>query len=295
MEIDLPKNMINHHLAGIVPVDGQPLDFKFPWHDSLMPIGENFLAIENAVFNCAVAGCKSIWIVCPRDMQPLIRYRLGDWIYDPVIYYTKSKFANRPLIREIPIYYTPTHPKDVDRRTSLSWSIITGAQNAWRVGRKLSRYTTPDKYFVCFPYGLHPLRYKDKIRAKIRTSDSFYISYEDSNFKDGLYLPFTFTPKDFLVCRRKFRKNENKKHTAEKKVLPVSEQYTGRYFTHDFVFSDVNTENACLLEVSWYYDVSNWKGLRKWLGSENNLDKPADFLLSYSEWNPLGVDLEEEE
>ena len=29
-----------------------------------------------------MAGCRTIWIVCNDDMQPLIRYRLGDYVYD---------------------------------------------------------------------------------------------------------------------------------------------------------------------------------------------------------------------
>jgi hypothetical protein len=36
------------HLAGIVPVASQALDFDFPWHDSCMPISQNYLAIERA-------------------------------------------------------------------------------------------------------------------------------------------------------------------------------------------------------------------------------------------------------
>ena len=33
------------HLAGIVPVAGQPMDFNFPWHDSCMPIAPDYLAV----------------------------------------------------------------------------------------------------------------------------------------------------------------------------------------------------------------------------------------------------------
>ena len=45
------------HLAGVVPVASQPLDFKFPWHDALQPISQNYLAVEHAVVECAYAGC----------------------------------------------------------------------------------------------------------------------------------------------------------------------------------------------------------------------------------------------
>ena len=81
------KSRANYNLAGIVPVAGQPLDFEMPWHDCMMPVGQNFLAVEKAVLDCAVAGCDTIWLVCPKDIQPLIRYRLGDWIMDPIKYF----------------------------------------------------------------------------------------------------------------------------------------------------------------------------------------------------------------
>ena len=76
--------MSSFHLAGIVPVAGQPLDFKMDWHDSLMPIAPDYLAVERAVFECAWAGCETIWIVANDDMTPLIRHRLGEWVQDPV-------------------------------------------------------------------------------------------------------------------------------------------------------------------------------------------------------------------
>ena len=33
-------------------------------------------------------------------------------------------------------------------------------------------------------------------------------------------------------------------------------------------------------------------GLKKWLGSDYCLDKPPQSILSYHEWNPIGVDNE---
>ena len=49
------QNLHSFHLAGIVPAAGQKLDFNFPWHDSLQPIGSNYLAVERAVLECAYA------------------------------------------------------------------------------------------------------------------------------------------------------------------------------------------------------------------------------------------------
>jgi len=80
------QNSHSFHLAGIVPVAGQKLDFNFPWHDCLQPIGKNYLAVERAVLECAYAGCETIWVVCHNDMQPLIKHRLGEYVLDPVFY-----------------------------------------------------------------------------------------------------------------------------------------------------------------------------------------------------------------
>ena len=63
---------VSFHLAGIIPIAGQDLDFNMPWHDCLMPIAQNYLAVERAVVECAYAGCETIWVVCHDDMQPLI-------------------------------------------------------------------------------------------------------------------------------------------------------------------------------------------------------------------------------
>jgi len=294
MEInEINKERFN--LAGVIPVAGQPLDFNFPWHDSLMPIGHNYLAVEKAVFDCAMAGCDTIWLVCPKDMQPLIRYRLGDYVLDPYKFYNGIQFTGYPKTKEIPIYYVPVSPKDVDRRDCLSWSIISGANQAYWVSRKLSRWTCPDKYFVAFPYGMYTPYYMGDHRSKIRSARAFRMEYNNESYRDGLYLPFTFDAEDFKKSRRKFRKNETTSRDSTGAAIPMAQAYTGRYFTHDFVFDEVSVEDEHIVDIPWYYDVSNWEGLKKWFGSEKKLDKPPEFLLSYNEWNPIGVNNENSE
>ena len=121
------------------------------------------------------------------------------------------------------------------------------------------------------------------------------IRFEGKNFKDGYYLPFTFDAEDFINCRRHFRASEKRAYADFKEPLPPEERYTGRFFKHDFVFEQVKTEDSVEVEVPWYEDISTWEKLKKWLSSENKLDKPAEFLLSYNEWNPIGEELETEE
>ena len=74
------QNVLSFHLAGIVPVAGQKLDFDFPWHDCLQPIAQNYLAVERAVVECAYAGCETIWITIGDGQEPLIRDLLGDFV-----------------------------------------------------------------------------------------------------------------------------------------------------------------------------------------------------------------------
>ena len=89
---------VSFHLAGIIPVSGQDLGFNMPWHDCLMPVAQNYLAVERAVVECAYAGCETIWVVCHDDMQPLIRHRLGDWVSDPVWEYRlRSRFPSQKV------------------------------------------------------------------------------------------------------------------------------------------------------------------------------------------------------
>ena len=165
------------HLAGIVPVAGQPLDFNFPWHDSCTPIAPNYLAVERAVVECAYAGCETIWIVCHDDMQPLIRHRIGEMIEDPV--WLGRNMDPRPseTRKQIPIYYIPIHPKDRDKRDCLGWSVLYGALTAHWLSRTISQWVVPNKYYTAFPYGLYDPELVKPYRKKISSKESFCVSY----------------------------------------------------------------------------------------------------------------------
>ena len=117
------SNINSFHLAGIVPVSGQPLDYNLPWHDCLQPIAQNFLAIERAVLECATAGCETIWVVCPSKMQPLIKYRLGEMVEDPVWVGRKHDYFPSESKKAVPIFYVEVHPKDQDKKESLAGSV----------------------------------------------------------------------------------------------------------------------------------------------------------------------------
>jgi len=281
------------HLAGIIPVAGQPLDFNLPWHDCCMPIAPDFLAVERAVVECAYAGCETIWIVCHDDMQPLIKYRLGEYVNDPV-------WASRPkdprpseTRKPIPIFYVPIHPKDRDRRDCLSWSILYGAISAYNISVQISKWVTPDRYYVSFPYGVYPVEFLREYRPLISSYTGFYLSYENKTVKDNQYLAFTFDSQEFIKIRKNLRKKATGMYTSDlvdgfpKETLPIGERYSARFFTLKDVYGCMDFKKSEVVEVPWYYKIDNWNDYCDFLASENakEVKKPAKYILDYHEWN----------
>ncbi len=290
-----PQSNNSFHLAGIVPVAGQQLDFNFPWHDCLQPIGKDYLAVERAVWECACAGCETIWVVCPDDMQPLIRYRLGDYVQDPLRFNLPRKTFPKEHERTIPIYYVPIHPRDKDKRDCLGWSVLYGALTAYWLSKTISKWVVPDRYYAAFPYGVYDPSLLIPYRTSISSKKPFYVSYSDKSVKNNEYLGFTFDAEDFKQARRIIRKEgtgEFPEYNAKERI-PLEERWSARFFELDKIFTCVIIEGAETLALPWYYNINSWDNLRSYLGSENKLDKPPDNMLEYHEWNLIGEDNEE--
>ena len=292
--------MKNNHLAGIIPVAGQSLDFNFPWHDCLQPIGQNYLAVERSVIECAYAGCKTIWIVCHDDMQPLIRYRLGEYIQDPVYQY-RNMATNRldDVKRPIPIFYIPIHPKDRDKRDCLAWSVLYGAMAAYYTSTQVSKWVRPYRYYTSFPYGVYSPEILREYRKNINSDQGFYLKYNGKTVKDGEYLGFSFTSKEFIKYRKHLRKiatgekvKGSSNETIPTKKLPIEERWSARYFSLDKVFGCATIEGAKTVELSWYKKIDSWEGLRYYLSSDDKLEKPKN-LLKYHEFNRIGEEFNE--
>mgnify|MGYP006409162505 FL=1 len=275
---------------------GQKLDFDFPWHDCLQPIGQNYLAVERAIWECACAGCETIWIVCHNDMQPLIRYRLGDYVQDPLWVNKVRLRMPGEVEKQIPIYYVPIHPKDRDKRDCLGWSVLYGALTAHWLSRTISQWVVPNKYYTAFPYGLYDPELVKPYRKKISSKESFCVSYNNKTVKDNEYLGFTFDAEDFKQARRTIRKEGTGEFSAydSPKRIPLEKRWSARFFELDSIFRDVIMEGASVLEVPWYYNINNWNGLRRFLGSEESatFKRPDKTLMGYHEWNPIGIDNE---
>lgn len=249
------------HMAGIVPVAGQPLDFKMPWNDSLMPIGPDYLAVERAVYECALAGCETIWVVCHVGTEPLLRKRLGDYITDPI---SIDNRMNPSLTRrDISILYVPIHPRDKQRRDCLSWSVLYGADNAFKVSAFLSKWIIPEKFYCAFPYGILSEQDIRKKRVIIAKNKKTMICYNGKTVKDGLHISFTFDQDDYKRCRDIVLQREINTWNHETKK-------NAREYSLQEVFSGLDFTDADVVELSWFYDISSWKNYCLYTASEHS-------------------------
>jgi hypothetical protein len=250
-----------------------------------MPIRPGFSAIQKSVFECAMAGCNTIWIIANDDLSPAIRKLVGDWVYDPVYYSRPVKF-NSEQRKEIPIYYVPIHPKDRDRRDSYGWSVLHGIHSAWRVSNNISHWLTPDKYFVSFPLSLYDIydirEYRQEISSRNR---NVFLSYDDKTVKDNLPLSFTMTGEDFKTCRRSVNKKTTREYLPPSpgqhyptQKRPLHDRWSARHFNFEDIFGDIDESHILKVDLSWFCDLSSWSGYSDFIGSNFSLEIPKEEL-----------------
>ena len=156
-------------MPAIIPVAGMQTEFGMEWDASLVPVGANYTALEATVFECLHAGCSSIWIVANDDVAPLLRLRLGEYATDiRSIEQGSFKKFGATHHTEVPIYYVPIHPKHRDKVDNYAWSAIYGANVAYWIMTKFSRWTRPSQYYVSFPMGMMDPKEVLKHRAALR-------------------------------------------------------------------------------------------------------------------------------
>ena len=286
------------HLAGIIPIAGQDLDFNMPWHDALMPIAQNYLAVERAVVECAYAGCETIWIVCHDDMQPLIRHRIGDWVSDPVWEYRHMDTFPSESKKQIPIFYVPIRVRDKDKRDCLSWSVLYGALTAYKTAHMISKWVSPTKYYAAFPYGMYQPWIVREHRKDISNKNGFFLTYNGESVINGKYLSFTFTGEDFKRFRDHLREQATGKWKTggpgvKSETLPMEDRYSARFFKLEDVFGIASIkEEDKKLEVPWYFNLDNWEEYCYYISSEERKEvkRPSKRILHYHEFNPIGGD-----
>ena len=284
------------HLAGLVPISGPPLDFNMPWQDCLMPVAQDYLAVENAVVQCAYAGCESIWLIMHDDAQPLIKRRLGDYVEDPL--YVANKFKRFPSEhrKKIPIYYVSVHPHDRDKRDCMGWAVMYGAEIADEIIARASNWLRPDKFFVSFPHGLVAQESLHEHRAAISSKNNICFSYQGKTIKDNEYLPFTFSIGDCekIMERVKVRGTGRYYDNGwfdKKSELPLEDRYSARFFDFEEVLAEFQPKDT--IEVEWYYKIDSWGSYCDYIvNGQHKVSRPYKRILSPRKLKPVGVDNE---
>jgi hypothetical protein len=250
-----------------------------------MPIAPGFTAIQKSAFECAMAGCNTIWIVANDDLAPAVRKIVGEWIYDPVYYRGPSKFSSEER-KEIPIYYVPIHPKDRARRDSYGWGALYGMHTAWRAAYNISHWMVPQKYFVSFPLSTYDVyRIREHRRAISNKDTNFFLSHNGKTIKDGIPISFTMFGEDFKKCRRAINQKTSREYLPPlpgqqypSAKLPLQDRWSAKHFNLKEVFEEINEKDATKVPVPWHYDISNWCGYRDFLASDFCIEKPPDHL-----------------
>ena len=186
----------------------------------------------------------------------------------------------------IQIYYVPIHPNDRDKRDCLSWSVLYGALSAFLVSAKLSKWVTPDKYFVSFPWGVYSSKNLREHRKAISSDQNFCTSHKGKTVKDGLMLPFSFGSDDWKAARDNF-KDLAKEQYFERKVRGKI-KYD---FSLDKIFKSYIIDNTC--EIEKFSQIDSWEAYRDYMNSDlaEKMKRPG--FLRASKWN--GINFEEEE
>ena len=292
------SSQANFHLTGIVPIAGQSLDFNLPYPDCLLPIAPDYTLIQAAIVECAYAGCDTIWVVCNDDIAPIVRHTVGDYIEDPMCFYN-TKTRTSDTRRRIPIFWTPIHPKDRDKRDCLSWSVIYGALIALKVSSQISKWVIPDKYYVSFPYGIIDPNSIWSSRRNIRSDKDFYISCAGKTVQDNLYTSFTFGKEGFIKYRRNVRSGTGQytldqvdERGIPRSKLPLEQRWSARFFELKDVFKNLDLDDSNVLD-SEYYNIGTWSEYTTLMSTEfiNNIKRPPLDMFSYKEFNPIAKDL----
>tara|TARA_R110000824_G_scaffold245091_1_gene434109 strand:- start:405 stop:1256 length:852 start_codon:yes stop_codon:yes gene_type:complete len=260
------------NMPAIIPVAGMNTDFGMEWDSSLIPVGPDYTALEASVYECLHAGCNSIWIVANDDVAPLLRYRLGEYATD-IDSIQRGHFATFGNTKhlEVPIYYVPIHPKHRDKVDNYAWSVIYGANVAYWIHTKFSRWVQPDRYYVSFPMGMMDPKEVLKHRSILRKNTPFYFSHKGKTVKDGVLLSFVIDPEEWRRAKRTITTNASyyklpPAGELPSEPLPKEERYMSLAYGLGDVFGDGPA--GTIQEMNNFYDLTSWAGYVKFISSD---------------------------
>ena len=137
-----------------------------------------------------MAGCKSIWIVCNDDIQPIIKSVVGAQSQDPVYKHRSfAKFA-KDHQRSIPIFYVPMPLRDLHRRNNYAFSAVHGCLTANKIFGQISTYLAPEQFFISWPYAIVNSQSFRDYRQDIQKK-SILFDCEGKNIFTNDYVPLT--------------------------------------------------------------------------------------------------------
>ena len=270
--MEFPSKFTHKKMVGIILLDGFKNDWRLPYSPYFAPIAEGLTLIDNAVLQCAFAGCRQIFILCNEKDVKLLRHNLGEWVEDPNWWWKKTVDHQAAYRVQIPIYYIRMSEKDKRQRGSAAWGIISAAMTANRMAGFASKWTAPAKFFVTFPWTATPFWDIGKHRADSVARKKVFYSHNGRSAWEGEYLPFTFDQDDL----RKIKKNFRKKNTLTYRMvadyepgsnswferLPKEQQRSGRFFTVQQLVEPINKNKLFEIELNKYYNVFTWENYK---------------------------------
>jgi len=258
-------------LAAVIPITDQKTDYRFPWHPALQPVARSYTAIQKVIAEACFMGASSVWLVCNKNMQPLIKKVVGERLRQPSTFYMDSEGGKHP----VPVYYVPVHIRDRHKAECPSWSVLHGCLEAYEISGIISKWTLPDRFLILDPYLM--CDYYDAIYEKkhMRQEINFAYKSEGKTYKDGVNVPFTLSYKDCIEAKEKYDElayefyEENSMVEASIKI-PLDKIFNSATIDRDF-------------EIGKTYDIRTWEVYMDYMRSDYaaQLRKPG-FVGPYS-------------
>lgn len=88
----------------------------------------------------------------------------------------------------------------------MSWNVLYGALSSYHISKSISKWVTPDRYYVAFPYGVYDPSILRSHRKDISSRKDFFLTYQSKTVRDGEYLGFTFDESGYFRYRDTVRK-----------------------------------------------------------------------------------------